>query len=118
MYKRYYDGYGRNNNTRDRGEIVVPQSLPSPVEADENKVQITNLPQCEDTSECAKVQKSFLNLPFEIDDIILIGILLFLLFDKDKDDCDDDNNLFMLIIIGFIVFSDIFWYWQIFQINI
>ncbi len=108
MYKRYYDGYGRVNNAADRGEIVIPQSLESERNEKEASSQITATNLQDDISECTACGKSFLNMPFEIDDIILIGILLFLLLDKDRDDCDDDNNLFILLIIGFIIFSDIF----------
>ena len=109
MYKRYYDGYGRVNNAAEHGEIVVPQCLESEKNEKEVSSQITASNLHDDISECSACGKSFLNLPFEIDDIILIGILLFLLLDKDRDDCDDDNNnIFILLIIGFIIFSDIF----------
>ena len=43
----------------------------------------------------------------ETDDLILIGILIFLLLDKKEGDADDDNNIFLILIIGFVLLSDI-----------
>lgn len=103
MYKRYYDGYARPNIPKDRGEIIVPESLSAPIE--EIKPEITSV--SEEISVSGQCNKNpIFSLPCDLDDIILIGILVFLLFDRDKQG-DDDNDIFMLLIIGFIVFADI-----------
>ena len=107
MYKRYYDGYQNSTNSKNCGEIVVPEA----VNEAENHMEQANI-----TSVCdndialsgTQCKKSGLNLPFELDDLILIGILLFLLFDKDDSKKDDDNDILTLLVIGFIVLSDIF----------
>jgi len=104
MYKRYYDGYARNYMPKDKGEIIVPESLPVSSKED-IKPEITSS-DCEITTTSCDRKNSLLSLPCELDDIVLIGILLFLLFDKKKDD-DSDNDIFMLLIIGFVLFSDI-----------
>lgn len=105
MYKRYYDGYQRPAESKDRGEIIVPETLCDQKEA---APQIAS----NDCGEIAVTGKGCKNLglPFslELDDLILIGILLFLLFDKNDCQKDDDNDIFMLLIIGLIIFSDIF----------
>jgi len=103
VYRRYYDDYRRIPDVKSGGEIVVPQTI----EKNENhKVQSAtpNDIAIADTG----CKKSGLNLPFELDDLILIGILLFLLFDKDDCKKDDNNDIFVLIIAGLILFSDIF----------
>lgn len=106
MYKRYYDSYNKSGTRQTGGEIVVPERL-STSQA-EVKPQV---------SECASddieisgfgTKSPLKNLPFELDDLILIGILLFLLFDKDNNKKDDNNDIFMLIIIGLVICSDIF----------
>ncbi len=106
MYKRYYDGYTRPVESKDRGEIIVPQSVPAP------KAEVKNEITSVDTGDIAVSgiggKNPFSSLPFELDDLILIGILLFLLLNKDDDKKDDDNDIFMLLIVGFIIFSDIF----------
>lgn len=101
MYTRYYDGYAKTKD--DKGEIVIPQNinnapenLPMPKEEnDEKEISITS----------AKTRTSLFNGSVELDDLILIAVLIFLLTDKDS--ADEDNNIFMLLIVGFILFSDI-----------
>ena len=107
MYKRYYDGYAGNGNFKNRGEVIVPETINECQNSNE-KTELTSVACdtiCQSDSKC---QKKGINFPFELDDLILIGILLFLLFDKDECKNDDDNDIFMLLIIGFILFSDIF----------
>lgn len=106
MYRRYYDGYQRNTEPKDRGEIIVPKSVP--LQKAEITPEITETHTSDITASGSECRNSFLSLPFEIDDLILIGILLFLLMDRGNDNKDDDNNIFMLIIVGLIIFSDIF----------
>ncbi|MBR3933345.1 MAG: hypothetical protein IKJ68_05510 [Clostridia bacterium] len=105
MYKRYYDGYERSVPPRNSGEVVVPQSL----DADNENIatEITSVPKDSLPVSVAGNNSLLSSLPFELDDLILIGILLFLLFDKNDCKKDDDNDMFVLLIIGFIIFSDI-----------
>lgn len=105
MYKRYYDGYGRVNDHKDKGEIIIPEA----VEASSNDSAVGEIALTESDTGVAgcRDSKRLFSLPCDIDDIILIGILLFLLFDKDKDGDKDDNDIFMLLIVGFVLFSDI-----------
>lgn len=105
MYRRYYDGY-RPAEPKDRGEIIVPQSVP--LQKNEITPEITEAHTGDIAIAGNECKNSFLSLPFEIDDLILIGILLFLLMDRCDDKKDDDNDIFMLIIVGLIIFSDIF----------
>ena len=112
MYKRYYDGYGTQNMPKTNGEIIVPENLASTVsknitpsvqdEKSHNDIEISS---CQE-------KRNFLNLPCEIDDLILIGILLFILLGNDNDDNNGGNDIFTLIIIGIILFSDILWLTQ------
>ncbi len=106
MYRRYYDGYTRAQDNRPKGEIIVPHDIAESSQCDdkETAVAVTN-----NTALTACGTKSSV-LPFslEIDDIILIGILLFLLFDRDDNKDDDGNDIFILLIIGLILFADIF----------
>ena len=107
MYKRYYDGYQNNTVSRNRGEIVVPEAV-NEIENNNTQTNITTV--CDDDISLSGTQcrKNGLNLPFELDDLILIGILLFLLFDEDDCKKDDGNDILTLLVIGFIVLSDIF----------
>ena len=107
MYKRYYDGYPGNTALKNQGEIIVPQTIESEQVNYVKSELATSQPQSVSVTDCA-CKKNVLNLPFELDDLILIGILIFLLFDKDDCKKDDDNDIFMLLIVGFILFSDIF----------
>ena len=106
MYKRYYDGYNNIPQNCDKGEILIPEKVcNTPNDATVHEI-CTN---CRSEDLCCSKQKSFLNLPCEIDDIILIGVLLFLLLDKENiNNGDGGNDIFMLLIIGFILFADIF----------
>lgn len=105
MYKRYYDGYSGRNMARNDGEIVVPENIsPAP---ETNSMPLQEQSMCNDisvTSSCDK--KNFLNLPCDIDDLILIGILIFVLMGNSGKD-DDGNDILTLIILGIILFSDI-----------
>lgn len=105
MYKRYYDGYERSVPPKNNGEVVVPQSLNA-----DNKdlnAEITATPADSVAVSVAGNNSLLSSIPFELDDLILIGILLFLIFDKSDCKKDDDNDIFVLLIIGFIIFSDI-----------
>ena len=106
MYKRYYDGYHGSAALKNQGEIVVPESLETKEEKNESQLTCAETDSIAVSGETCK--KGGLNLPFELDDLILIGILLFLLFDKDDCKKDDNNDIFLLIIVGVIIFSDIF----------
>lgn len=106
MYRRYYDGYQRAAEPKDKGEIIVPQSVP--LQKTEIAPEITKAPSDDIAVTGSDCRNSIFSLPFEIDDLILIGILLFLLMDRYDDKKDDDNDIFMLIIVGLIIFSDIF----------
>ena len=105
MYRRYYDGY-RPAESKDRGEIIVPRSVP--LQKNEITPEITEAHTGDIAVTGSDCKNSILSLPFDIDDLILIGILLFLLMDRGNDNKDDDNDIFMLIIVGLIIFSDIF----------
>ncbi len=107
MYKRYYDGYGTQNMQKTNGEIIVPENLPST--ASKNITQSVQDEKIHDNIEISscREKRNFLNLPCEIDDLILIGILLFILLGNDNNDNDNGNDIFTLIIIGIILFSDI-----------
>ncbi len=91
--------------TRNDGEIVVPENISPAPETNSQHLSEQNI--CSDisvTSSCDK--KNFLNLPCDIDDLILIGILIFVLMGNSKDD-DGGNDILTLIILGIILFSDI-----------
>ncbi len=106
MYKRYYDGYSGRNVSRNDGEIVVPENISTAPET--NSLPLLEQDVCNDisvTSSCDK--KNFLNLPCDIDDLILIGILIFVLMGNSKGDDDGGNDILSLIILGIILFSDI-----------
>ncbi len=105
MYRRYYDGYTRPAEFKDRGEVIVPEAV---CEKKETDSEIASN-ECRESA-ISEVGCRKMNLPFslELDDLILIGILLFLLFDKDDCQNNDSNDIFMLLIIGFIIFADIF----------
>ena len=98
MYRRYYDGYGSARVKNDVGEIIVPKS------------NIQNTYEIQENSHCDKPNnqieisskgKGFLGSSLDIDDLILIGVLLFLLYDSD------DNDPVLLIIIGYLLLSEI-----------
>lgn len=99
MYRRYYDGYGRVRNDNDSGEIITPHinENNSSEYRDNNQIGITS----NETSVCKNSESGFLGLNCELDDIILIGILLFLLWDTESTD------IVLLLIIGFIFLSEL-----------
>jgi len=107
MYKRYYDGYTGQNMQKSQGEIIIPENLNSS-NSNEAITSLTSEKPQDDISICSNCEnKGFLNLPCDIDDLILIGILLFVILGNNKDDCDNSNDIFTLIILGIIIFSDI-----------
>lgn len=107
MYKRYYDGYGTQNTQKNSGEIIVPENLASATTKNiEPKVQ-NEKPLDDIAISGCREKRNILNLPCEIDDLILIGILLFIILGNDNNDNDSGNDIFTLIIIGIILFSDI-----------
>ena len=105
MYKRYYDGYERSVPPKNNGEVVVPQILNA--DNEDLNAEITATPADSVAVSIAGNNSLLSSIPFELDDLILIGILLFLIFDKSDCKKDDDNDIFVLLIIGFIIFSDI-----------
>ncbi len=98
MYRRYYDGYTRINPDNDSGEVIIPHPKGDTYR---NNTGENNLIQCEtaENSSC-KQNKSFLD-GLETDDILLIGVLIFLLLNGDG------NDPLMPIIIGFILISEL-----------
>lgn len=113
MYKRYYDGYSGHNMQKSEGQIIIPENLNSS-NSNEPIASLTSEKPQDDISICSSCEnRGFLNLPCDIDDLILIGILLFVILGNDRDDCDNSNDIFTLIILGIIIFSDILWYWHI-----
>ncbi len=98
MYKRYYDGYGSARVKNDAGEIIVPKSnSQNTYEIQEN----SHFDETDNQIEISSKGKGFLGSSLDIDDLILIGVLLFLLYDSD------DNDPVLLIIIGYLLLSEI-----------
>ncbi|MBR5504808.1 MAG: hypothetical protein IKV73_00670 [Clostridia bacterium] len=98
MYRRYYDGYGSARVKNDVGEIIVPKSNM------QNTYEIQENSHCDEPNnqiEISSKGKGFLGSSLDIDDLILIGVLLFLLYDSD------DNDPVLLIIIGYLLLSEI-----------
>ncbi len=94
MYKRYYDGYGSHRNNVDRGEIIVPEKSHT---YEDNEVKIEEKP-CE--IEIASKPGGILGSSLELDDLILIGLLIFLLQGSDETDP------ILLIVIGYLLISE------------
>ena len=95
MYKRYYDGYGSQRSNANSSQIIVPeQSTDTYQIKEEIKICPTDTV-INKSSDCAK-EKSF-----ELDDLILIGILIFLL--KGSDEADP----ILIIVIGYLLISEI-----------
>ena len=103
MYKRYYDGYGRVRKNAEQGELIVPKDTNEEVLCDEKSIDSKIC--SEDFAQISSVNKCresiIPGLPVELDDLILIGILLFLLRDPDN------NDPVMLVIIAFLLLGDI-----------
>ena len=95
MYKRYYDGYGSHRNTAGGGQIIVPEKSADTYENKEEK-KCT----CEDI-EISKKADCVTGKSLELDDLILIGLLIFLL--KGSDETDP----IMIIVIGYLLLSEI-----------
>lgn len=98
MYRRYYDGYAHAKPDSDTGEIIVPKSPTEDTYDNESKISTAD-----DTQmiEISSKRNGILGMHLEIDDLILIGILLFLLSDSD------DNDPILLIVIGYLLLSEI-----------
>ncbi len=94
MYKRYYDSYGSQRGSVDRGEIIVPEKNLT-YENNEIKAEEAN------EIEIASKRSGFLGTSLEIDDIILIGLLIFLL------QGNDETDPILLIVIGYLLISEI-----------
>ena len=92
MYKRYYDGYGSHRNNIDQGEIIVPEKNNVTYESNENTAS--------DITTSATANNMSKN-SFEIDDLILIGLLIFLL-----KGCDEPDPI-MIIVVGYLIISEI-----------
>ena len=103
MYKRYYDGYGRIRKDIDRGELIVPKDTGlQNIEEENNEESVISSAGNGEISTTGKNDGGFLQgLPIELDDLILIGILLFLLYDSDNTDP------IMLVIIAFLLLGDV-----------
>ena len=104
MYKRYYDGYGRIRKDIDRGELIVPKDAQlQNIEEENNGESVISSVGNGEISTARKNSGGILQgLPIELDDLILIGLLLFLLHDSDN------NDPIMLVIIVFLILGDIF----------
>ncbi len=99
MNRRYYDGYNTYHKdfSQNTGEVIVPESAEV-----ENTVIENESTEAKPSSNTSSIA-SFNLLPdlgrlfpnFELDDVILLGILIVLLHDGT-----DDNIL--LIVIGFL----------------
>ncbi len=101
MYRRYYDGYGKVRNNSDPGEIIVPQRSDTTYgDNRQNPIAITSGDDCCEIQKCDN-KKGILGLDCELDDLLLIGVLLFLLWDSENADP------ILIIIIGFIFLSEI-----------
>ena len=94
MYKRYYDSYGSQRSNIDRGEIILPEK---------SRTYENNEMKAEEANEIAIASKSsgFLGTSLEIDDLILIGLLIFLL------QGNDETDPILLIVIGYLLISEI-----------
>ena len=101
MYKRYYDGYARVRHDKDKGEVFVPQNTANTYK--DTTCSVTNMNPEENNCQCLQPQKKkgLFSGSFEIDDLILIGILIFLLSDSDNDDP------ILPLIIGFLFLSEL-----------
>ena len=102
MYKRYYDGYGGAQRDSDHGEIIVPHSPEGKLcHNEDNNVQTS--PRSDECSDIAisgcRGGNSLFGL--ELDDLILVGVLIFLLMNNDGDDP------LMPIIIGIILIGEL-----------
>ena len=99
MYRRYYDGYARIKPDKDSGEVIVPQSTVENLSEKEDKTSLASddvsITSCTDNK-----RNSLFSGKFETDDLILIGLLIFLLTQSDNDDPT------LLIIIAFIFLGD------------
>lgn len=99
MYRRYYDGYARVKPDKDEGEVIVPQNTKNTCCDNDTSVSITS--DTINTALCPDNKKGGLfSGSFETDDLILIGLLIFLLTQSDNDDPT------LLIIIAFIFLGD------------
>ena len=102
MYKRYYDGYGRVRREADQGEVIVPHSPDDEQCHNEDRaVQLSpHSNECGDIaiSGCRGGNSLF---GLELDDLILVGVLIFLLMNNDGDDP------LMPIIIGIILIGEL-----------
>ncbi len=97
MYRRYYDGFPRNSGFQNSGEIIVPESTNEiTYEPDKNNSEGKN-----DEISITSFSNSFPFKNFELDDIILIGVLIFLLADSD------DKDPITLIIIGYLLLCEL-----------
>ena len=96
MYKRYYDGYGSQRNSIDRGQIIVPEKSNDTYEIKED----INDAKSEEIT-ITKKSNGLLEKPLELDDLILIGLLIFLL--KGSDETDP----ILIIIVGYLLISEI-----------
>ena len=101
MYRRYYDGYRPTNSYADKGEIIVPKS--DSEHSSDAQVSLSTHP---DSSDCVEITsrsgRGFLGTNLEIDDIILIGILIFLLSESD------DIDPVLIIVVGYLLLADLF----------
>ena len=109
MYKRYYDDYHSCNCTHaDNGEVITPKCTNDTyrqkgfhsgglLKESNDCCKNEHLPDIQD-NDCDK--KTPFQLPCEIDDLILMGILFLLLRDNDTSDS------LIPLILGFVLLSD------------
>ncbi|MBQ4528579.1 MAG: hypothetical protein II998_10980 [Clostridia bacterium] len=99
MYRRYYDGYARVRNDKEPGEVFVPQSTANTYKNDKCELEKNNSDNCCIECNDNPKKKSLFSKSFELDDLILIGVLIFILSDSDNDD------QILPLIIGFVFLS-------------
>ncbi|MBE7049850.1 MAG: hypothetical protein E7394_03660 [Ruminococcaceae bacterium] len=99
MYRRYYDGYARVNPENDSGEVFVPHAR-GDTYADNHETNNVSKNESSEITAYGQKNKSLL-AGLEADDLILIGVLIFLLLNGDGEDP------LMPIIIGFILISEL-----------
>ena len=91
MYKRYYDGYGSQRKSPGTGQIIIPEKSNDTYECRESS----------DETAIAKKNDCVTEKSFELDDLILIGLLIFLI--KGSDEVDP----ILIIVIGYLLLSEI-----------
>lgn len=111
MYRRYYDGYNsyeQDKRADGQGEVVVPQAEEAAAEVSAGVQDAAEIARQEEPGRAADLQFTIENGNsaascrrrglfdrFELDDLILIGVLILVL----QDSADDT---LLLVVLGFI----------------